>query len=227
MNDKRNWNSKEILQFAEWLWENDQKSYAILAIHGVCWGVKIGNLLEMKWSDIIENGISKTEIIIDKEVIKVSQFCQELNDRLYRFSRETRGFINDINNKIHINKTGKIIDTSNLSKNLQRLSEKYAKECGVELEDLKPLIGSSFQIAWIIDMLEYNHFSKNAFSDLAKHLKKKTVKDLEEYIGLKPKETQIRYDLLDNKGAEILIEPKHRVNGKTYIKDFTIRFNNK
>jgi hypothetical protein len=190
MKDKRNWNSKEILKFAEWLWDNNQTSYSILAIHGVCWGVKIGNLLEMKWSDIIENGISKTEIIIDKEIIKVSPFCQQLNETLFQ------EFKADINNKIHINKTGKIIDTSNLSKNLQRLSEKYSKECEIELQDLKPLIGSSFQIAWIIDMLEYNHFSKNAFSDLAKHLKKKTVKDLEEYIGLTPKETQIKYDLI-------------------------------
>ena len=221
MCESRNWTSEEILKFAEWLWENDQRSYSILAMHGVCWGIKIGNLLEMKWSDIIENGKPKTEIIIEKETIKVSPFCQELN---YTLFRELRPNINDY---IHINKTGKLIDTSNLSKNLQRLSEKYSIENEINTDELKPLIGSSFQIAWIIDMLEYNHFSKNAFSDLAKHLKKKTVKDLEEYIGLKPKETLIKHDLLDTKGAEIILESMEIKNGKKSKKDFTIRFNNK
>jgi hypothetical protein len=221
MIENRNWTSQEILKFAEWLWENDQRSYSILAMHGVCWGIKIGNLLEMKWSDIIENGRSKTELTFDKEVIKVSLFCQKLNETLYKELRP------EINSKIHINKTGKVIDTSNLSKNLQRLSEKYSKDCGVDLIGLNPLIGSSFQIAWLIDMLEFNHFSKNAFSDLAKHVKKKTVKDLEDYVGMKPMDTQIKYDLLDSKGAEIILQPIEMLNGKRIIKDFAIRFNNK
>ena len=220
MYNNRNWTSEEILKFAEWLWENNQRSYSILAMHGVCWGIKIGNLLEMKWSDIIENGKAKTELIFDKEVIKVSSFCQQLNETLYKELRP------EINSKIHINKTGKVIDTSNLSKNLQRLSEKYSKEFEIELVGLNPLIGSSFQIAWIIDMLEFNHFSKNAFSDLAKHLKKKTMKDLEEYIGIKPKETQIKYDLLDTKGAKLTIHHLGIINGKKSSKDFSITFKN-
>ena len=59
MCESRNWTSEEILKFAEWLWENDQRSYSILAMHGVCWGIKIGNLLvaqydfpnTMSWGD--------------------------------------------------------------------------------------------------------------------------------------------------------------------------------
>ncbi len=220
MNESRNWTSKEILKFAEWLWENDQRSYSILAMHGVCWGIKIGALLDMKWSDIIENGIPKNEIIIEKETIKVSPFCQQLNFTLFM---ELSPNINDY---IHVNKTGKLIDTSNLSKNLQRLSDKYSIENEINTDNLKPLIGSSFQIAWIIDMLEYNHFSKTAFSDLAKHLKKKTVKDLEEYIGLKPMETLIKHDLLDTKGAEIIMQQLVVINGKKTKKDFSITFKN-
>jgi hypothetical protein len=220
MQNKRNWKSEEILKFAEWLWDNDQRSYSILAMHGVCWGIKIGNLLKMKWSDIIENDSAKNELNIENQIINISPFCQKLNLTLYKELKPT------INNFIHVNKTGKLIDTSNLSKNLQRLSEKYSEDCDIEINELKPLIGSSFQIAWIIDMLEFNHYSKNAFIDIAKYLKKKSVKDLEDYVGLNPKETQMKFDLLDSKGAEIIMQPKELIKGKIIRKDFSIRFNN-
>ena len=114
---KKNWNTKEVLKFSTWLWDERQYSYSLLAMHGICWGLKIGNQLNLKWEDIIdERGNPKDVLIIDKESepIEISPFCKELNCILFR---ELKPQINDF---IYINyKTKKLIETSNLSKNLK------------------------------------------------------------------------------------------------------------
>lgn len=224
---KKNWNTKEVLKFSTWLWDERQYSYSLLAMHGICWGLKIGNQLNLKWSDIIDtNGVPKDFLQIDKEIepIQISPFCKELNSILFR---EIKPQINDF---IYINyKTKKLIETSNLSKNLKRFSEAYLTEYYGEdsISKFEPMIGSTFQLAWVLDMLSTHNYSKKSFVDVGNYIGKKTLKEMIKFVGFEPKEDEnikMQFDLIDNQGVKIVSQVRNKIGNKTRISDFSFVF---
>jgi len=226
--NKQNWNTKEILKFSTWLWDEQQYSYSLLALHGIFWGLKIGTQLNLKWNDIInENGIPKDVLNINSDIdsILISPFCKEVNNMAFQ---ELRPNITDL---IYINnKTKKIIETSNLSKNLQRFSEVYLLEEygeGNEL-NLEPMKGTTFQLAWVLDMLKINNYSKKSFLDVGKYIGKKTLKEMINFVGFEPieptEEIKMRFDLIDNQGVQIVKQIVNKVGNKNKRSDFIFVF---
>lgn len=226
--DKQNWNTKEILKFSTWLWDERQYSYSLLALHGICWGLKIGTQLNLKWDDIIdEEGNSKDFLNIsnDIEPIPISPFCKELNQILFK---EQRIKLSDL---IYVNyKTKKIIETSNLSKNLQRFSEaylieEYGKDNGLNFETMK---GTTFQLAWVLDMLKIHNYTKKSFLDVGKYIGKKTLKEMINFVGFEPEEPteeiKMRFDLIDNQGVQIVKDVRNKIGNNVKISDFVFVF---
>lgn len=223
-----NWNTKEILKFSTWLWDERQYSYSLLAMHGICWGLKIGSQLNLKWEDIIDNkGNPKDVLVIDNESepIKISPFCKELNNLVFR---ELKPQISDL---IYINyKTKKLIETSNLSKNLQRFSEAYLIELYGEgsVSKFETMKGTSFQLAWVLDMLGTYNYSKKSFIDVGNYIGKKTLKEMIKFVGFEPnepiEEIKMRFDLIDNQGVEIVQQARTKLGNKTKFSDFVFIF---
>ena len=226
--DAINWNTKEILKFSTWLWEERQYSYSLLAMHGICWGLKIGSQLNLKWEDIIdEKGNPKDVLTIDKDVdsIKISPFCKELNSIVYQELKPNKSDL------IYINyKTKKVIETSNLSKNLQRFSEAYLIDLYGEAfaSKFETMKGTTFQLAWVLDMLESYKYSKKAFIEVGNYIGKKTLKEMINFVGFEPKapieEIKIRFDLIDNQGVKIVKEVRNKIGNKVRISDFGFVF---
>ena len=226
--DKQNWNTKEILKFSTWLWDERQYSYSLLALHGICWGLKIGTQLNLKWDDIIdEEGNSKDFLNIsnDIEPIPISPFCKELNQILFKKQRIK------LSDLIYVNyKTKKIIETSNLSKNLQRFSEaylieEYGKDNGLNFETMK---GTTFQLAWVLDMLKIHNYTKKSFLDVGKYIGKKTLKEMINFVGFEPEEPteeiKMRFDLIDNQGVQIVKDVRNKIGNNVKISDFVFVF---
>jgi hypothetical protein len=121
-------------------------------------------------------------------------------------------------------RTKKPIDYKNLSKNLQRMADGYIADSKIYTKDLYPLKGMSFQIAWAIDVLKHNKLSRQAFADVGAYLGKQNVPDMIEFVKLMPVEpvTEIRFDLVDLKNAEIKLEPLEKSRNAIRIKDFIL-----
>jgi hypothetical protein len=154
----KNWNTKDILKFANWLWEEKQYGFSLLAIHGVFLGLKTGTQLGLKWEDFIdEKGKPKLQLDLKgkEQNREISSLCAKLN---FAFYNELRPKKEDF---IYVNfKTKKVIESSNISRNLQRLAELYLVDNNIKIYDYFPIKGNSFQIAWAIDILEFNNYSK-------------------------------------------------------------------
>lgn len=223
-----NWDTKEILKFSTWLWDERQYSYSLLAMHGICWGLKIGSQLNLKWEDIIDkNGNPKDVLMIDKESepIVISPFCKELNNMVFR---ELKPNLSDL---IYVNyKTKKVIETSNLSKNLQRFSESYiidlyGEESVSKFETMK---GSTFQLAWVHDMLSIYNYSKKSFIDVGIYIGKNTLKEMIKFVGFEPKEPiqeiKMRFDLIDAQGVQIVHQVRSKLGNKSKFSDFGFVF---
>lgn len=226
--NKVNWNTKEILKFSTWLWDERQYSYSLLAMHGICWGLKIGSQLNLKWEDIIdEKGNPKDVLIIDKESepIKISPFCRELNNMVFR---ELKPKISDL---IYVNyKTKKVIETSNLSKNLQRFSESYIIDLYGDdaVSKFETMKGTTFQLAWVLDMLSIYNYSKKSFVDVGSYIGKSTLKEMIKFVGFEPKEPiqeiKMRFDLIDAQGVQIVRQVRSRLGNKSKFSDFGFVF---
>ena len=226
---KQKWNTKEILKFSTWLWDERQYSYSLLALHGICWGLKIGTQLNLKWNDIIdEKGNSKDILNIGNDIdpITISSFCKELNFVVFQALMPERADL------IYINyKTKKIIETSNLSKNLQRFSEAYLVEVYGEesVLNFETMKGTTFQLAWVLDMLKLYNYTKKAFIDVGKFIGKKTLKEMINFVGFEPleptEEIKMCFDLIDNQGVKIVTQIINKVENKTKFSDFAFVFN--
>ena len=208
---QKNWNTKDILKFANWLWEEKQYGFSLLAIHGVFLGLKTGTQLGLKWEDFIdEKGNPKLQLDLKgkEQNREISPLCAELNFNLFNELKPKK------DDFIYVNfKTKKIIEATNLSKNLQRYAEAYLIENSIKIYDYCPIKGNSFQIAWARDILEFNNYSKRAFTDLTEFLGKKSIKELIEFVGVSPKEeSTIRFDMIDIKNVKLHIQPviKHK-----------------
>lgn len=219
----KNWNTKDILKFANWLWEEKQYGFSLLAMHGTFLGLKTGTQLGLKWEDIIdEKGNPKLELDLKgkDQNREISPLCLQLNFALYSELRANR------TDFIYINyKTKKLIEPTNLSKNLQKYAEAYLIHNNINVYDYYPIKGNSFQIAWAKDILEFNNYSKKSFTDLTEFLGKKSIKELIDFVGVSPiEETTIRFDMPDIKNVKFLIQPIIKYKNSTSRPDFSFVF---
>ena len=218
----RHWTTKELWHFSEWSWEQKYYEYFLLTIHGTCWGIKIGQQLKIKWGDLINKSLTpKSNLIIDgvDTGIEISPFCKDLNLMIFK---ELKPSLNELT---YTNfRTKKPIDYKNLSKNLQRMAQGYFAESKIDSKELYPIKGMSFQIAWAIDVLKHNKLSRQAFADVGAYLGKQNVPDMIEFVKLNPVEpiTEIRFDLVDLKNAQIKLEPIVKSRNAIRLKDFTL-----
>ena len=184
-----NLDTNDLLDFGIKLYQRRNYGEALLVIHSMSFGVKIGKVLPLKWSDLIHKNQVKDKIIINGKTIPLNETCKEITTLVYfKIKRKIK-----LDDYVYVNKKQKLLETSNLSKNLKRLA------LGIYDKTYNHLTSSSMERAWALSVVEANHYSKEAFIMLTQYMGKRSVKDTIEFLGCEPKsQTEIRHDYIDN-----------------------------
>lgn len=190
--NQKHWNSKGLVLFGMWLWEQKEYGHALLCMHAPWWGLKIGGQLKITWDDVIfqEDCMSKIELMVaDKDIPlrPINIYIKETIETAFSMLP-----IANMEDSVYMNyKTGKPLTSSTLNRELQRLSDKFLAEMktrtGVEL-NYKPLKSNAFEIAWALDMVKKYHYSKQVFSAVSSYMGHRTIKDTIQLLEVEPNE---------------------------------------
>lgn len=223
------WSTENLVMFGMWLVKRGDYGHGLLCIHGACLGIKVGSLLKLTWGDFIdytsENYTNNEEIIPAKSELviasdkKDSKRIYDLSFFIQRFTRETYIDLFDFDEEsfdkhIYIHsKTGKVLTTTSLNKELNRYYEQYSKYVleltglGLRLREPKT---NAMEIAWGRDMVKKYGYSKKAFIELSKYMGHRTVADTINLLELEPiEEIKFSFDLYNPE-----IEDETRIDGR-------------
>lgn len=205
--DKKHWDSKTLVIFGMWLWENGEYGHALLCMHAPQWAVKIGVILKFRWSSFIPELKHSTENKLEQKGHDRGRLNPLVIESLLQAYKTLK--INDMNDLIYLNyKTGKPLTSSTLNRELQRLSEKFIldikEKTGVEL-DFKPIKTNAFEIAWALDMVKKYNYSKQVFIAVSSYMGHRTVKDTIELLERHPIEN-IDFEFDNIKGIPSLMD---------------------
>ncbi len=219
----KTWDTTEILKFSSWLWDEKHYAYSLLTIHGICFGIKVSQQLKLKWSDLInEKNKPKAEINVRGNNILISSFASNITEIAFE---ELKPLKTDL---VYVNtKTNKIIEISNLSKNLNRLKNQYLiDEYGENVMLIEDLGAFTFQKVWALENLKKHNFSKDAFIGIGYYLGKKTIPEMVKFVGIEPIEKEMikpRFDIIDDTGVQIVRQ--HRgIRNRNKLSDFGFVF---
>jgi len=195
--ENKHWSSEMITLFGLWLWKEGEYGHALLCITGPQWGLKIGSQLKITWEDVIYLDDGQTRVELDNP--DIDSMFRPIIGLSYEYIEKAFNTVN-INyteDSIYVNyKTGKVLTTSTLNRELQKLSEPFLAELkentGKEL-NLKPLKSNAFQIALALKMLEKYHYSKKCLISISKFMGHRTLKDTIKLLEVEPCDT-IVYD---------------------------------
>lgn len=226
------WSTESLVMFGMWLVNKGERGYGLLCIHGSCFGIKIGSLLKLTWNDFInddgslhvdlaDNFPSRDELILhnekkeDSRTIKLSYFIQRYTREVYIniFDYHSR----DVDAPIYINvKTGKVLTTSSLNRELNKLYEQFRLEVlsstYLELK-FRELKTNTFEIAWGRDMVNKYNCTKKVFIAISKYMGHRTVNDTIKLLELEPnEEIKFSFDLFDP-------DPKTEIEMLSILKD--------
>jgi hypothetical protein len=151
------WTTKTLSIFGYWLNKKNRITYALLCQLGPQLGLKFHNLIELKWSDVIDKKTlkSKKTIVLENDKIKerdISPYCMRLitfgymkcsnlyakawNDAKYlnqpldefKYGMDKDTSSKMIEGHIFINTNGNLITTSTLNRNLNRYYNEFKDE---------------------------------------------------------------------------------------------------
>ena len=196
----KHWTTKSLVLYGKYLCDNNEYGYGLLCMQGAYWGLKISTQLGLKWKDFINSdGTSKKMLEIRGDALKrpIYTTLQKLNLIVYR-----EHGCPPLNEYVYVLKRSKkVIDTSNLNKDLQRHAKRFEEFLYGNYKikiDWVPIKSNAFQIAWALDMVKVNSYSKASFKIVGKILGQPTISKTAQLLGVSPKDDVIiRFDLLD------------------------------
>lgn len=202
MSTTKNWNTEALVLFGLWLIKNGERGYGLLCIHGSILGLKIGELLKLKWEDfIITEGIEAGESrefleFNDERLEKKEQGYRELNEFIRSFTHnQYHTFFEE--NKYYPDKdfiycksnSKKVFTTSTLNRELQKFQSEFKKEIFSKTTlnfNFKELKTNAFEIAWALDMVRSYSYSKKVFIAVSKYMGHRTLKHTIDILGVEP-----------------------------------------
>ena len=192
----KHWSSELLTLLGIWLWEQGEYGHALLCITGPQWGFKMSTQLKICWNDVVdfEDYFVKSEFYFEDE-----NTTRQITGLAYKYI-ELAGDIVDIDyveDSMYKNyKTGKLLSTSTLNRELQKFSEAFLadlEERTGKVFSLKPLKSNAFQIACMMKQLQKYHYSKRCFVSVSKFMGHRTLKDTIKLLEVEPFDT-IVYD---------------------------------
>ncbi|MES1181176.1 MAG: hypothetical protein ABUL44_00120, partial [Flavobacterium sp.] len=192
------WTTEGLVFFGTWLLKKNLPGYGLLCIHAPILSIKMGTLLKLKWADFIDPTTNKCEATLqikdEKENTglsreqflsrELSEYIQKITTTVFKRYQGEQGF--DYADFVYLNsRTGKVLTTSTLKRELQKLYEDFKNEVYqityLELK-FRAIETNSFEIAWGRDMVSLYNYSKKAFIAVSKFLGHRTVAHTIKYL---------------------------------------------
>lgn len=234
----RVWTSQALQLFGSYLIEEGEYGYGLLCIHGSFLGMKITEQLKLKWSHFIDKKTLKAKDFFDdwkligrendNNIILYNEYLKLVSERVYFLQKGTGRKI-DLNDFIYTKRvSGKVIETSNLNKELSKFYEQFKgrifRLTGLELAFRSPK-SNSFEIAWARDNVIALGCLKSAFKAIGKHMGHRSVNDTSKILDLNVvdgDEIVLRYDLNlpTTKEERFLLEP---LANKSWLTSFIVK----
>jgi hypothetical protein len=199
----RIWTTQDLVLLGLWLLKQGEYGHGLLCIHGACTGIKVGTLLKLRWKDFI-NPVSDEchfDLFFKEGKIKnvqLSHFIQR--NTQFVFASTNDGKQVTYKTPVYTNaKTGQVLTTSSLNRELQRFYEQFKNETfektGIEL-NFAELKTNAFEIAWGRDMVNHYNRTKKVFIAVSKYMGHRTVNDTIRLLQIEPNdEITLRFDL--------------------------------
>jgi hypothetical protein len=183
------WDTKGLTFLGFWALKKHQYGHGLLIFHATAFGAKVGNLLHIKW-DVFKKEVTKDYVFFDYEDIEIETSNGEKLTFGFHLIKQCEFVFNHIikqnpnfsyDDFMYTNsKTGKVITTSTLKRELQTLYKKTKEEIieltGYELI-YREIETNAFEIAWGREVVNYYRFAKQAFIKVSKRMGHRTLKD--------------------------------------------------
>lgn len=183
------WDTKGLTFLGYWALKKNNFGHGLLIFHATAFGAKVGNLLHFKW-DVFKKDITKDYVYFDYNDIELEASNGEKLLFGFRLIKQCEFVFNAIIKQnpnfphdefIYTNsKTGKVLTTSTLRRELQNLYKKTKEEIkeltGYELL-YREIETNAFEIAWGREVVNYYRFAKQAFIKVSKRMGHRTLKD--------------------------------------------------
>ena len=201
------WDTETLVMFGLWLVKNQEEGYGLLLIHGSVLGMKIGDLLKLKWNDFINGITDECEIDLffesDRKKGKETDY-RILNFFIERITQEVYQTTEGINLNDFVykkRKTGQVLSTSTLNRELNKLYNEFKQDVYnrtfLELK-MREIKTNAIEIAWARDLVKKYELSPKAFIAASKYMGHRTVKDTIALLELEPtSEILISHDLFN------------------------------
>ena len=189
------WDTNGLTFLAYWALRKRQYGHSLLIFHATAFGAKPGNLLHLRWNifkkELVDGYVTfdknefETEagngekLLFELDLITHCEFVFNVIIRQNpKYSFDDYMYTNS--------KTGKVLTTSTLRRELQTLYKKTK-------EDIKELYGcellyremetNAFEIAWAREIVRYYRFTKQAFIKVSKRMGHRTLNDTIALLG--------------------------------------------
>ena len=195
------WDAKGLIFLGNWCIQSNKIGYGMLIIHATIFGVKVGDILHLKWKDFFNPETQKLDretITINGEIISIQYVLKELNQNVFEFAKKNNPNLT-YEDDVYINeKTDKRLSTSTLKRELQAIYKKTKEEIlsltGFELT-YRDIETNAFEIAWARDMVNHYLCLKKIFILVSKRLGHRTLKHTVEALEIKINDDiELRFD---------------------------------
>lgn len=209
INDRHIWTSQILINIGLDLWIEKKHGHAILLIIGSQLGLRIGDLLDLKWKDLID---FKNGRRLGKLELKKDDFERPLNDHLV-------GFIETVADSLKVEKddfvfqnykTGNQFTTASLNRDLRNITNKihadfYDDLDGVTVNDSPivelnksfletPIKTKDIELGWARDEVIARGQTHQSFVWMSKFLNHKNTKYTIEQLGLEVMDDAPRFN---------------------------------
>ena len=195
MNEGQIWTTELLNLFGLWLIDRGEIGYGLLSIHGSTLGIKIGDMLDIRWGDFIGDDGECTDLLTfeTKKVNKNSFDYRELSEYVREITSEVFSTLPTKDTPYNYVYTKKNSEQNLSTSTLNRELQGFQKICIVEIFqlvgqrlELKPLKTNAFEIAWARDLVLSYKLSKKAFIEVSKFMGHRTVKETVSLLELEP-----------------------------------------
>ncbi len=187
----KHWTGKQLIYFSEFIWSPDNYGWSLLALHSTSWGMKMFDMLKLKWKDILNEDMSLKEWMDypknkkSRPILTNTAITRSINKVI-----DLGGTIK-LDEPIYVNHKDKPLSTSTLNREFNNLVKGFKREIDRTTNrtwNLKPIKSNTFEIAWALDQLNEFDFDSRMFGIVSRHMGHNSIADTIKLLEVEPRE---------------------------------------
>jgi hypothetical protein len=190
------WDTRGLVFLGYWALRKHQYGHGLLIFHATAFGVKVGNILHLKWGifkketvgEYVEFYRKEIEIVAGNgERLVLDGFIIKQCEIVFNRIKKDNPDLSDDDFIYTNSSTGKVLTTSTLRRELQALHKKMRDEifdlikCQILYREIET---NAFELAWAREIVHYYRYTKQAFIKVSKRLGHRTLKDTIELLEM-------------------------------------------